>query len=228
MVLGDFVKLTKRLEAIARLVEPGAIVVDIGSDHGYLPIYLLVNKVIKYAYACDVREGPLASARKHAQKYQVDLHCILSDGLINLKKVTFDTIVIAGMGGTLLTSLLSADLPLIKNKKLILQPQNNSKKLRTFLVENNIKITKEVLVKENGIIYTIIVCEGTECQDYAEKELFYGRRDIVNDRRLLSEVLARDLIKNKRLLNSVPSANERRIFFNKRIELIEGYLNEIK
>ena len=104
------IPISSRLRACARLVPRGARVADVGADHGYLGLWLLAEGRAEHVCACDLREGPLDSARRNAQKYAVDdrMDFCLSDGLQNVPRGSYDTVVCAGMGGELIVKILSA------------------------------------------------------------------------------------------------------------------------
>ena len=150
----------KRLLKIATLFNNDTIV-DIGSDHALLPIYLLKNKIIKNAYVIEVNKGPMENAVNNLEKNNLteNAKVILSDGLRSVDKFKEDNvgIVIAGMGGNLIRDIIKNDIDKFKGNTLYLQPNNNEENLRVFLNENNFKIQKELLVKDDKIIYSILV-----------------------------------------------------------------------
>ena len=113
----------------ASLVRKGKVCCDIGTDHAYLPAYLITNSISKKALACDLREGPLANAKRTVEEYGISdrIELRLSDGLDNVKPGEADDFVFCGMGGTLITELISRT-EWLKDKKyrLIFQPQSHS------------------------------------------------------------------------------------------------------
>ena len=151
--------LDKRLRTAADLVRQGAYFADIGTDHAYLPVFLLEEGRISEAYASDVAEGPVASAKTHiaasSVKDRVTLR--LADGLDGLftvfPKVT--DIAICGMGGELISHLIEK-APLVRNSaiQLILQPMTRAEVLRRYLAENGFAVKEERLSRESGRIYT--------------------------------------------------------------------------
>lgn len=150
--------LTKRLQAAADFVRSGRKTADVGTDHGYLPAFLVLNGITDNAIAADIGVGPLYNARKTVEKYSLEdnVQLILSDGL---KKIPRDTqeIIIAGMGGTLMAEILG-DAPWIKHEDihLVLQPMTHSQDVRKFLVENGFYIDNEKTVEDSGKIYIVI------------------------------------------------------------------------
>lgn len=154
--------LTERLKKAAELIGKTEILADIGCDHGYLPIYLLERNDISFAYACDVRDGPLEAARKNIIKYGFSdkTELVKSDGLINIADKKVNVISICGMGGRLIAKILSDSLEYAKAAdRLILQPMTEAYVLREFLMKHGFEIKNEVLARENDRFYNIISAE---------------------------------------------------------------------
>ena len=129
-------ELSNRLETIASFVTEGYVVADIGTDHGYIPIYLTSNGNCPRAYAMDVNKEPLSRAKTHIEEENAGevVSCILSDGLHELPQDDVDSIVIAGMGGDLVVRILEQDFDKLANvKELILSPQSHLERVRHFL-----------------------------------------------------------------------------------------------
>lgn len=154
--------LTKRLQAVADLVPKGCHFADIGTDHAYLPVWLLQNGVVDRAIAGDIRQGPLDHARATAQRYGCteQLSFRLSDGLGGLEAHEADCIAIAGMGGEAIISILSAAPWTRENVRLILQPQSNLPELRRWLTKNDYRIMQEQCLYEEGHWYSVLLVEG--------------------------------------------------------------------
>lgn len=152
-------RLDERLTACAEFVREGKTVADIGTDHGYLPTYLLLNKKIKSAIACDINEKPLEKAKETAEKYGVYnmISFRLCNGLEKIEKSEFEDLVIAGMGGELIASIINS-CDYIKNEKynLILQPMSKAEVLREFLAKSGFEILSEKAVISNEKINTVI------------------------------------------------------------------------
>lgn len=153
------IPISKRLLCCAQLIPPGARVADIGTDHGYLGVYLLKNGLAAHVLACDLRPMPLQTARENAARFGVGeaMAFRLSDGLEKLSPDSADTIVCAGMGGDLIVRILAA-CPWIKNGayRLILQPQSAGQALRLWLAENGFALERELLVQDGGFLYTVL------------------------------------------------------------------------
>lgn len=150
-------KLGSRLKTCANFVTMDSRIVDVGTDHAYLPIWLAKSNIVKFAIASDLREGPLIAARANINKYNVQdkVEARLSDGLSKIDSDEIDEVIIAGMGGELIIDIISKSL-WIKDKKLILQPMTSSQKLREFLEEKSIFLTDEKVVEEDGKIYSVM------------------------------------------------------------------------
>lgn len=172
--------LSKRLAQVAALVPKQARVADIGSDHAYLPIYLVAKEHINYAVAGEVAQGPFRAATSQIKKYGYTKEIIprLADGLAAIQlEDQIDTIVIAGMGGILTTAILSngqTDKLLTKEKRLILQPNNHELGVRHWLVTNQYKIYEEQIIEEHGKFYEIISACYQEGYHYTMKEIYFG------------------------------------------------------
>ena len=152
-------ELSKRLQAVADLVTPGLKVADIGTDHGYIPIWLMEHKKASFAVAMDINKGPLEKARENIRLHGLTsyIETRLSDGMKNLKAGEAESVVIAGMGGGLVMKILED----VKGKSLgirewILQPQSEIQKVRTYLRESGYCIVAEDMVLDEGKFYPMI------------------------------------------------------------------------
>lgn len=167
-----------RLKAVFDLIKDGAFVVDIGTDHAHLPIALHLSKKAKRVIACDIKEKPLASARKNLDKAGCTaVETRLCDGLSGINEGEADTIVIAGMGGEVITEILFS-CAYIKDSalSLILQPMTSAGFLRERLYSEGFCIEKEVAVKENGKVYSVISAKYCgEKKQISPKEYFVGK-----------------------------------------------------
>lgn len=153
------IKLTKRLQAIADMVKCGCIPVDVGTDHGYIPVYLIQNKICKTAVACDINEGPLNSCRLLVSQCGFDdkIKCVLSNGLQSVDG-EFDTVIIAGMGGELIADILSK-AENITSKNIILNPMTHPEIARKWLFDNGFEITKDIVVADGRHHYSVFSAE---------------------------------------------------------------------
>ncbi len=169
--------LTPRLLAVAALVPQGAKLADIGTDHAYLPAWLLRTGTIPRAIASDLREGPLSRARETARQYGVEdqMEFRLCNGLSDISPEEADTIVIAGMGGETIASILDcAPWTKVGETLLLLQPMSSQEDLRRWLQQNHYHILREDIVREGSTLYTIMSVRGGEMPPLTEAEYLVG------------------------------------------------------
>lgn len=154
-------KLDARLNMAALMVRKGCIIADIGTDHGYLPVWLTRKGICPKAIAADINEMPLNKAKQTVIKYNAQdmVSLRLSDGLDKINPDEVDDIIIAGMGGDAITGIIARCNWLKDSQKhLILQPMTCAERLRKYLYENGYSICQEEIVIEHGKMYTIMLC----------------------------------------------------------------------
>lgn len=152
-------QLSLRLSAIADMVTEGNRLVDVGCDHGYLPVYLVQNGKIPAAIAMDVRKGPLSRAQEHIRQYGLEeyIKTRLSDGLGAIEAGEGDTLVIAGMGGPLMERILTDGASVRDSfSELILQPQSDIPHFRRFIQNEGWEIVEENMIEEEGKFYPMM------------------------------------------------------------------------
>lgn len=151
--------LSKRLQACCDYVIPGDRVADIGCDHGYLGIHLLLKGLASTVIAADINEMPLQSAVRNAEKFGVQdkISFYLSNGVADIPR-EFDTLVCAGMGADTMISILDA-APWLRSThyRLILQCQSKTPMLRRFLSDNGWRIKEETVLRDGRFLYTVMV-----------------------------------------------------------------------
>ena len=156
--------ISKRLELVASFVPQGAILLDVGSDHAYLPIELVERGKIESAIAGEVVEGPYQSAVKNVEAHGLKekIQVRLANGLAAFEEVDkVSVITIAGMGGRLIAKILEEGLDKLANvERLILQPNNREDDLRIWLQENGFQVVAESILEEAGKFYEILVVEA--------------------------------------------------------------------
>ena len=156
--------ISKRLELVASFVSQGAILLDVGSDHAYLPIELVERGQIKSAIAGEVVEGPYQSAVKNVEAHGLKekIQVRLANGLAAFEEEDqVSVITIAGMGGRLIATILQEGLGKIANvERLILQPNNREDDLRIWLQDHGFQIVAESILEEAGKFYEILVVEA--------------------------------------------------------------------
>lgn len=188
-------QLSKRLYAVASMVTPGNIVVDVGTDHGYIPIYLVGKNIISRAIAMDINKGPLKRAEQHIREFHMEnyIETRLSDGVTSLKKEEGDTLIIAGMGGGLVIKILKEGKKALSSiKEFILQPQSEIQSVRKFLQKEGYLIVEENIVLEEGKYYPII--KAVKGRMNYNKEIFfkYGKLLLESKNSVLEEFLNKE------------------------------------
>lgn len=199
-------KLTPRLLMIAKFVQKGAVVADVGTDHGYIPIYLIKNKIAEKVIATDVNKGPLCSAQTAIKGYTLEdyIETRLGNGLVPIEPYEVDTVIIAGMGGLLIRDILMGHIEVTKSVcRFILQPMVAQDELRRWLIENNFKIVDEVLVSEDHRIYEIMVVEHG--RQNIDDEIYYqiGKKLIENKDPLLEAFIKKHIKKQNDIINNL-------------------------
>ena len=158
------IKLDQRLLSVASLVRKNRVVADVGTDHAYVVAYLIENGITARAIASDINKGPLENARQTLVDCGIEdkVSLILSDGLKNIPENSCEDIVIAGMGGILISEILE-NAPWIKNDNMhiIAQPMTHAEVLRKWLFENGFEIRKEVASTDGKHLYVAISAEYT-------------------------------------------------------------------
>ena len=146
-----------RLQAAADFVTPGGAVVDVGTDHGYLPVYLVERGRVQRALAADINPQPLESARKNiaAAGLEGKIGVVQTDGLDGIDLEQFTDVIVAGMGGMLIGEILERRMPL-DGVNLILQPMTQAPFLRRWLCEKGFRILAETPAQAAGKVYAVI------------------------------------------------------------------------
>lgn len=174
------IALSKRLNEIAGLVPKGSRVADIGTDHGYLSVFMAENGIASFVLACDINEKPLNNARRTIETHGAEnIELRLCDGLAGVGENEIDTVVIAGMGAEVIVHIIE-DCPWIKNGRytLILQPMTSPEILRERLNTLGFTTEKETAVAENGKVYCIIKTRFTGVSAETDEAYFYvGKLD---------------------------------------------------
>ena len=165
--------------AAAEFVRPRAVVADIGTDHAYLPVFLVKNGIAARAVASDINEGPVLRAKKNVTEAKLSdkIEVLRRDGLDGYENSGVTDIIICGMGGELIAQILgNVQFTAKEGVRLILQPMTKAAELRRFLVSSGYSIIGEKLAEDDGKIYQIICAEysGTS-EPYTEAELLIGK-----------------------------------------------------
>ena len=189
-------QLSKRLQTVAHLVHTGGVVADIGCDHGFTIIYLVMNQLASAGIAMDVADGPLMRAKEHIHQYELDNRIALREA---------DTILISGIGGALMERILR-EFPHVTQsaKELVLSPQSEIYKVRHALHDLGFVIAQEEMVFDQGKYYTIIRCERGSEHYFTEEEYIYGGYLMRTRHPVFLEYMQKELARVQRVLEAMP------------------------
>lgn len=223
--------ISKRLQAVAGLVSH-SVIADIGTDHGYVPIFLHKKGKIKKAFACDVRKGPLEKAKENILLYKAQEHIEtrLGSGLIPMTPGEAETAIIAGMGGMLTVRILKDSPAVVASlKELILAPQHDVDAVRRYLHTIGFCIETELMLKEDGKYYHIMRCVPGEEEYTREIEYLYGKLLLLQKDLLLKELLTVEerkyaLVEQRLLESNTENAKERLVQVREKRSLMKEAL----
>ena len=196
-----------RMETILGMIEDGVGVIDVGTDHGYIPVSLAKNGYCGSIFASDIHTGPLDAARRAAENKGVadKISFLLCDGLSLCDPEEVDTIVIAGMGGDLICRILDqAEWTMDERYTMILQPMTKAEVLRYWLSNNEYGIVSEKLVQDSGRIYSVLTVRfGSNCNPLNDAELFTGSYEKVRQDPLFQPFLELLIAREKKVLSGI-------------------------
>ena len=226
------IELGERLTRVASFVPNGSKVCDVGSDHAYLPVYLIQNDQIACAIAGEVVEGPYLSAKQTVSDYRMEnrIEVRLGDGLqILSKEDDITAVTICGMGGELISRILEAGYNgghLNGRERLILQPNVAEHFVREWLMNHSYHIVEETVVEDNHRLYEIIVAEPVDKRvEYTELELKYGPILLKESSELSVAKWNRMNRKNKEILEQLQQSKTPQ---HEKIEQFEKAFNELQ
>lgn len=227
------IKLSQRLQAIADLIPSGSRVADIGTDHAFLPCYLVQQGISPTVIGIDVKKGPLKSAEQTVRDCQLTdtITLRLGDGLGPLELGEVDTVIIAGMGGNTIKEILNNSLQVVEAlQTLILQPMNGANKVRSWLHQHSWQIVDEALLLEDGHYYQIIKGIPGRKSELAEEltamELSYGPLLIAEKHPLLPELIEKDLLSLQDIKKQL--AKSKSVEAKKRLNQLERQAQQMK
>jgi len=201
-----------RLKLVANMVPVCQTLCDVGTDHAYIPIYLIRQGICKRAIATDVRPGPIEKANLNIRQYNMAeyIETRLGDGLQPIKEHEAEIIVIAGMGGQLIRNILSEGIEKARSaKRLIIQPMGSVEDVRKWLFENGFEISDEGLAMERDKIYNVISAGWTGQQtDYNIIDIYIGRRLIEKKEPLLKSYIKREIAKINTAIDGLKKSNQ--------------------
>ncbi|SHF68601.1 tRNA (adenine(22)-N(1))-methyltransferase [Ornithinibacillus halophilus] len=226
------INLSERLQTVASFLPQGANFADIGSDHAYLPCYVCLKDVKASAIAGEVNEGPFNSANETVKQFGLEdkVEVRLGDGLQVIKKDEVDQVVIAGMGGALIRSILEDGKEKLECvETIIAQPNVDESSVRKWFMANHYEIVEETILEENGHIYEIIVGRLVEQpKQLSEKELLFGPILLQHKTEEFFLKWKSEREKRSRVINQLKTAKsdqqEKLNHFNKELKWIEEVL----
>ena len=210
-------KLSKRLKTIAAQINNPETFVDVGSDHAYLPCYICKYSPDTYAIAGEVQHGPYENAKKTVKKYGLEkqIKVRLGDGLSILKKQDqVNTVIIAGMGGQLITNILkNGETKLDSVNKLILQPNTDEHLVREYLYQSEFNLQNELIICDNMIIYEVLVAVKAGEDNYSsaltlEKQMLFGPILLQEKSALFIEKWGKQLVHLQSVLKQMKQAKK--------------------
>lgn len=224
-----------RLNSLAAMVDNDDRIADIGTDHAYLPIELIKSGKITYAIASDIAKGPLDNAKKDVQKAslenQIDIR--LGAGLSTVSdQDQIDTVIIAGMGGKLITQILDdAWQKKLRFKSLVLEPNVGECGVRKWLTEHSYKITAEQIIAESGHIYELIkAIKSQKKSNLSAAELYFGPFLLREKNNIFKQKWRGQLKYHQSLLTNLNKAKNKDLVHIQQVEheikMIEGVLND--
>ncbi|EGT0694271.1 class I SAM-dependent methyltransferase [Clostridium perfringens] len=228
-------ELSKRLKRIAEHVDKCESVADIGTDHGYIPIYLVKEGICKKAIASDINKGPIEKAKVNVAFEGVSnkIKCLLGPGLNPLKVGEVNGVILAGMGGNLTRDILLADMEKVKKYDfIILQPAQNPEVLREFLYKNDYEIIDEDLIKDEGRFYELFKVKYNENSEKLvfEDELEYEVSPLLREKNhpLFKEFIEEKINRCETILSFIKedteSAKKRKSDLEEKINKLKGML----
>lgn len=228
-------ELSKRLKRIAEHVDKCESVADIGTDHGYIPIYLVKEGICKKAIASDINKGPIEKAKVNVAFEGVSnkIKCLLGPGLNPLKVGEVNGVILAGMGGNLTRDILLADMDKVKKYDfIILQPAQNPEVLREFLYKNDYEIIDEDLIKDEGRFYELFKVKYNENSEKLvfEDELEYEVSPLLREKGhpLFKEFIEEKINRCETILSFIKedteAAKKRKSDLEEKINRLKGML----
>ena len=214
--------MNKRLKAITELIEPCEVLMDVGSDHGFLPLYLLLNKKIKHAIIGEINHGPLEQAKKNFRDYaNLSVSYLLSDGL-KQNNQKLDAVVIAGMGYETIEHIILQDIEQFKSiSQILIQSNTKNDQLRQFLNDKHFSIIDESIVKDRKYFYPVIKVKYDQNKQLLNKsEILFGPILIQKNTDIFKDyLLFQKGIEEKILVAQKKESSEKILMINKLLGL---------
>ena len=221
--------MNKRLETLMSYIPAGKGLIDVGSDHGFLPVELAKNGYSGLLFASDIHPDPLDAARRTAAKAGLDgrIRFLLCDGLSLCDPDQIDTIVIAGMGGDLICRILDqAEWTMDPGYTILLQPMTKAEVLRYWLSNNDYGILAEDLVQDGGKLYQLMLVRFGQAEPLTDAELYTGSLRLVRENPLFPQLLDTQIDRIRTQLNGLEQS--RASGHPGRQRLLRGILQELE
>lgn len=204
----------------------GKKIADIGTDHSYIPIYMIENSLADYFIAADIRKGPVSIAKENIIKHNLSdkIETRLGSGLSVLKKGEADTIIIAGMGGQLISEIIDADIDIAKSAKLTLQPMNAQYELRKYLIKNGFKILNEDIAIEGFKVYNILNAEYTRQEEF-KSDIEYHLPKYLTNHKYYKELYNK---KHREFSKVIHGLENSKNTDTKKLQLYKNWLKELE
>lgn len=217
--------ITPRLKCIIDNTH-GRKIADIGTDHAYIPIYLIENSLAEYIIASDVKKGPLSIASENIKEHKLlnKIETRLGSGLSVLKNNEVDTVIIAGMGGQLISEIIQADIDIAKNVNLTLQPMNAQYELRKYLIENGFTIVSEDISVEGFKVYNILNVKNGR-QTKFKNDIEYHLPKYLTGHKYYHDLYDKKYREFSKVIHGLKNSNNPD---KKKLELYEYWLEELK
>lgn len=225
-------EISLRLKTIANMVDKCECVADIGTDHGYIPIYLIKNNICSKTIASDINKGPVEKAKLNVklENMQEKIQCRLGGGLSTIKPGEVQGIVIAGMGGNLIRDIIEEGIDRFKKAKFaVLQPVQNPEVLREYIYKKGYKIIDEELCIEDNKLYEIIKISYEEKPQNIDNIYFEVGKTLIEKRHpLVKEYIKIKIERYIKILENITEESEgaryRKIEVRKKVKKLEEML----
>ena len=213
-------ELSKRMNTIVEMIYKCDTIADIGTDHGYIPIYIIKNNIAKKVLACDINVKPLEGAKQNIINSNLSefIETRLGSGLLPINKNEIDTAIISGMGGMLIIDILKNSSEIVKDiKQLVLQPQLDLYNVRKYIHSIGFKIDNEIMLIEEEKYYNVIsAVKGFERYDN-EFEYFFGKCLIEKKSIILKKYVENMLFKTEKTLKRINNNNSQSALYRKEL-----------
>ncbi|MEL3972846.1 tRNA (adenine(22)-N(1))-methyltransferase TrmK [Rossellomorea oryzaecorticis] len=233
-------QLSKRLETVVSYIPRGSKIADIGSDHAYLPCFAVRKGIVESAIAGEVVKGPYLSAVKQVEDacLQDKIEVRLGNGLEVITPGEVDCITIAGMGGTLIASILEEGKGKLTGvKRLVLQPNVSAKSIRIWLLQNDWELKSEEIIEEDGKVYEILTADRGEPErpysnEQQAKELLLGpflmkaRNEAFRKKWMQESAQWKNILDNMEKAAQSDALNERKNELKNKIQMVEEVLSK--